>query len=396
MVYATKQLIQRLHYMTVSLHGRPSNAPVLQPSGHAPSVNCSTFLAMYMIVVRPAHVFEDFNPLALALLDASRLLMQCFEDIRRQFLARGCNFLNVDADLRSTFGFKLFCYLEKFEAWKVPDQAKIRCRIKHALMALQMAEGQISIDGPVDSGLRIELQIQIALLRGKLQQIGGLEALQEFDENSALGRKSLADQVDATVPNIRSFQCSQKLTKEQFAHELLIDSSFQLPYDDNIDLYDTRNRIVACFRIAFWDSLADDMRLEPPCYVRVLRVLQEIRDGIAKINGEGTKLQIYSVIDLELIQSRVRADALHWDEIIALVFNAVKIIRQVQSPACDVETGKKWDEVRQLMESATETSDRPGAFCKSLEFLLDRTNALRTVAVNTRCCLLAVEIIIFQ
>jgi hypothetical protein len=36
---------------------------------------------------------------------------------------------------------------------------------------------------------------------------------------------------------------------------------------------------------AFWKSLVDDLLLAPPCYVRVLRVLSEIRAGNSDLGG---------------------------------------------------------------------------------------------------------------
>ena len=36
---------------------------------------------------------------------------------------------------------------------------------------------------------------------------------------------------------------------------------------------------------AFWDSLADDLRLANPCFTRVVRVLLEVRDAIVDLAG---------------------------------------------------------------------------------------------------------------
>jgi hypothetical protein len=55
---------------------------------------------------------------------------------------------------------------------------------------------------------------------------------------------------------------------------------------------------------AFWDSLVDDLELASPCYVRVLRVLREIRDGISDLAGRREVTAIHGVIDLELIKQQ--------------------------------------------------------------------------------------------
>ena len=47
-----------------------------------------------------------------------------------------------------------------------------------------------------------------------------------------------------------------------------------------------------------------------------------------------------------------------------------------------------WEPLRASMESAT-ASDQPSAFCKALEFLHKRLNAMRIDAANARLCLIA-------
>ena len=44
----------------------------------------------------------------------------------------------------------------------------------------------------------------------------------------------------------------------------------------------------------------------------------------------------------------------------------------------------RWKPVRQAMEEAA-AEDQPRAFCKALEFLLERVNAMRIDAANARC-----------
>jgi hypothetical protein len=171
--------------MTVSLHGFPANNPTARPGEGATSVNCRVFLALYMIALYPSKVFDDTNPLAVALLDSSLPLLKCFEGITQQFMDRDYTFLNVDADLRSNFSWHLFNYMEKFKEWKVPDEAKLICRVKHALVALYCAEEQIPREEPEDSRLKVEFRVQIERLRGRFQQLAGQEALLQFDAKYA-------------------------------------------------------------------------------------------------------------------------------------------------------------------------------------------------------------------
>ena len=73
------------------------------------------------------------------------------------------------------------------------------------------------------------------------------------------------------------------MSNQQVAHELLLDPLFQLE-DEGCGSHTAENPIFhninESFHRQFWDSLEDDLKLEYPCYVRVIRVLGQICDGI--------------------------------------------------------------------------------------------------------------------
>ena len=71
----------------------------------------------------------------------------------------------------------LFEYLKRFKAWKIHDEAKLICRIKHALVALYQAEEHLPPDEPQDSQLRGEFVTQIECLRSKFAQIASQHKL---------------------------------------------------------------------------------------------------------------------------------------------------------------------------------------------------------------------------
>ena len=50
---------------------------------------------------------------------------------------------------------------------------------------------------------------------------------------------------------------------------------------------------------AFYDSLVGDLTLPLPCYFRVIRVLREVRDGIAEISTSRNAEEIKEIIDIE-------------------------------------------------------------------------------------------------
>ena len=134
---------------------------------------------------------------------------------------------------------------------------------------------------------------------------------------------------------------------------------------------------------AFWDSLVDDLQLPSPCYVRVLRVLSEVRDGIRDLAGGRESAAIDEAIDIDFIKDQVELRVYDWAACKRLVGAVVGIIRRVQAPKRDSETQGKWLQMGACMLAA-EPADRPRVLCKALEFLLDRVNAMRVDAANAR------------
>ena len=137
---------------------------------------------------------------------------------------------------------------------------------------LYQSDARLPPDEREDSKLRIEFRTQIQDLHIKLGQVARTDALKAFDENHR-------------APTL-GWPFHGRLTSEQLAHELLLDQTFQLDESgscsiDNPMFYHIRDSI----QRAFWDSHVDDLQLAIPCYARVLRVLAEIRDGIADLWG---------------------------------------------------------------------------------------------------------------
>ncbi len=224
-VAIVKQFIRRLHQCCSLIHGEPPNA--LQPD----SVNVRVVLAAYMIALRPSHVFESMGTLEQSLFEAAVLLVNRIEILVNDLASKNAFYL-LKYDLVASFTTILYEYLKRFKAWKVPDEAKLTCRIKHALIALYQAETHLPPEEPEDSKLKIEFRTQIERLRCKLQQIAGIEALTQFDEMRSRGVTAFpgpsgaCGQQDSCVGAYASLP--GRMTNEQLAHELLLDPTFQL------------------------------------------------------------------------------------------------------------------------------------------------------------------------
>jgi hypothetical protein len=131
----TKAALQRVHLLTTFRHGSPSAALIPE------NVNVRVFLAGFMIAYRPTHVFESMGTLEQALYDAATPMLGTFEAICKHINgSKQHSFEEVPHELTKDFPTMLLEYLKKFKAWKVPDEAKLTVRIKHALVALYEAE----------------------------------------------------------------------------------------------------------------------------------------------------------------------------------------------------------------------------------------------------------------
>ena len=378
LIAATKALLQRVHLLCTFRHGSPPR--MLAPE----NVNVRVFLAGYMIAYRSTHVFESMGALERPLLEAATKLIDCFESIVGVLRDHDGHFATVPHALSAQFTSLLFDYLKCFKAWKVPDEAKLVCRIRHALVALYQAEAHLPPDEPDDSRLKVEFRTQIERLRSKLQQIAGADAVVQFDAeraNNVLPQGPPGGGAYAALPG--------RMTNEQLAHELLLDPTFQLDESGGCSVENpVFHRIRASFHQAFWDSLADDLRLATPCYVRVLRVLAEIRDGLKDLGGANVDAHD-GLVDLDWIRQQAEAGAYDWGRCRALVSAIVEVVQRMQSPRRDDETRAKWAAIDRRMAAAVAAPDQPGAFCAALEFLLDRVNAMRIDAANARLRLIS-------
>jgi hypothetical protein len=138
------------------------------------------FLAAYLVVYYPAHVFGTRGGSEMAVMTAASALLRCVNAIVA-LLAIHASLHAVPRELVLSLPVLLKRYEEVFTAWKQPDAAKLVDRIKHALVALFTAE--LSVQGtPLDEMTRLELRMQTDRLRQKLLELGGERAVAELDQ----------------------------------------------------------------------------------------------------------------------------------------------------------------------------------------------------------------------
>ena len=173
----SKSCLQRIILLSKIRHGSPSI--FLKPE------IISVFLAGFVIANRPTQLLDGMSTLEQALHGSAKPLLTVFEKICAHIQSSPArSFQEVPHELTKDFLTVLFEYLKRFAAWKRERYCdpRVACRIKHALYALYIAEQHLPPDEPEDSKLKIELRTRIERLRYKLQQICGVDALNEIDE----------------------------------------------------------------------------------------------------------------------------------------------------------------------------------------------------------------------
>jgi hypothetical protein len=145
------------------------------------NVNVRVFLAAFMITHPSEEVFEDINTLESELIVAARNMLLVFDTLCISITSskRGSD-INEPVKKALSFPVVLHRYLAAFKRWKLPDEAKLTDRIKHAITALHQAEDHL-VDGDADTPrLAMEFQAQEARLSKKLMEIVGTKGVQVF------------------------------------------------------------------------------------------------------------------------------------------------------------------------------------------------------------------------
>ena len=212
-ITATKACLHRIHLLTTFRHGSPAPT-VLAPE----RFNVRVFLAGFMIAYHPTRVFETMGALEQALLDSTVPLIETFERICHQ-IAVDPSFAHVPHELTKDFPTLLLHFLRAFKAWKVPDEAKLVKRIKHALVALYLGLEHLSPDEPEESKLKMEYNSYISRLRAKLEQLGGTDTLKALRAYEKYGEIQ-------TVEGSAHVSLPGRMSNQQLAHELLLDRPF--------------------------------------------------------------------------------------------------------------------------------------------------------------------------
>ena len=398
-------------------------------------VKIRVFLASFMTAHHPDNVFEIMNTRENELVKRSRALVKVWDKITTAIISSK-NIVDVTNAAAASIQFQglVFYYLKAFTEWKLPDELKLSARITHAIVALFEAENHIIDEDDGSEVLRKDMRSQMNRLCGKLVKIGGEKALTTLNAKIATYPKSVTlthvkdetGEEGGVVSTSGYSTLPKRMTNEQLAQELLLDPNFKLDEHGGCGGENpVHTKIRNSFHKAFWKSLADDLRLDPPLYVRVEGVFHEIQDGIADMQtGAGSFkgiARIQDVLELADIQQQMKHNAFSWSDFIKVVNSVEALLNEIKAAVttrkkpeasnndCKVTEFKrkfesdptdtarpsklpvqeaepiKWHTVQDAMTMASsDISKKPAALCDALCFILDETKRVRIDMANSR------------
>lgn len=237
------------------------------------------YLAAYMIVCSPKDVFEQINEPEEKVMRSARPLIQTLLTIAGSLAhekSQGWN--RVPAVIRQNdMRLNLVSFLKTFKEWKLIDEQTLIPRLQKALDGIEEAIAQQNETNP-GSSMMTELLAQRRRLKSKLLQLAGPSGAPGSDVNTlALGGGVAAAAVSAPVTAQDNADDNDvlpvRMSNHQLVHELLLDSSYCLSTDENLNS-DEALVIRRTFEKAFWGALVDDLARAPPRISAFLCVLE--------------------------------------------------------------------------------------------------------------------------
>lgn len=192
------------------------------------------FMAVFLIAIYPDNCLTGDGVPEKEVLEVSSQLCIRFERIAKVLVRNKGDFRLVPSDLTRNFIPMLFQFFKRFDAWKLPDSAKMRQRIIDALDGLHATKESV-VDATDSQCVRLRLNVDehIGQLRTRLIQIGGLSALLSYDEKRS---REVAERGRATVDEgLLGFvgRMGGPMCTEQLAHEVHLNPLFKFGDHDN-------------------------------------------------------------------------------------------------------------------------------------------------------------------
>eukprot|EP00960_Hanusia_phi_P033657 750577-Hanusia_phi.AAC.2 len=285
---------------------------------------------------------------------------------------------------------QLNAFFAAFTEWKRPDELKITKRIQNALTAVYLSEPQLNPSALNYAEIMSEFANRKEALTRKLKSITTAEVFR-YIQDGFRAKGYHVDDFDRPLVSPDSLKDNKlpamlpgRMSKEQLAHELLLDPAYQFTEDnsgylDDKSLGDVRDT----FREVYWNSLVDDLKLQPPCYTRGIKIIAKVRDGLLDVMPNQS-VTLREQIDTGLIHQLLQQTGFDWVSCVNLLHGIVGfVLEATKDTQRREEVARCWESLKQELISAQE-EHYPEQFCRGLEHVMRMVNNLRVYRANLR------------
>jgi len=127
------------------------------------------------------------------------------------------------------------------------------------------------------------------------------------------------------------------------------------------------------YKKAFFDLLEQKTRSEPPDYIWIEKLYEEIRYKLTAIlkKGSSLRIEIEESMDLEIFSQMIRNKAFNGADLYNLVNYVFEKCKQLGSPGRDKDVDKKFNELIDLMKSGAVFAEIVPVFIKNANECID-------------------------
>ncbi|MCL7032215.1 hypothetical protein MKW94_010935 [Papaver nudicaule] len=404
--------------------GRPSSSLRKGPKSMASMVSrypVRVVLCAYMILGHPDVVFSGHGERESLLAESATKFVQELEMLIKVVLDGQTKSASMSP--KQTFKSQLeafdaaWCsYLYRFVVWKVKDARSLEDDLVRAACQLELSMLQKCKLAPEQENVGLShdmkaIQNQVTedqgLLREKIQHLSGdagaermesalSDTRSRFFEAKENGRPMdtpVAHILSPSLPGpsaalpLHSVSENEKLAKE---NELLVNEIVHENRDAFADITDISNgdqnsfqtKVRETLENAFWDGIADSMKQDNPDYGRIVKLMEEVRDGLCEMAPQSWRQEILDAVDLDILTQVLMSgtpDMAYFGNILEF---ALVTLQKLSAPATEdemKETHKKL--LKDLGVASQPRESSRGSFIESmikgLRFVLHEIQALR-------------------
>ncbi|MCL7045526.1 hypothetical protein MKW94_020629 [Papaver nudicaule] len=352
----------------------------------------------FLLAVSAAKFVQELEMLIKVVLDgqtksASMLPNQTFKSQLEAFDAAWCS------------------YLYRFVVWKVKDARSLEDDLVRAACQLELSMLQRCKLTPEQENVGLShdmkaIQNQVTedqrLLREKVQHLSGdagtermESALSDTRSRFFEGKENASPSSEAvlstTSKDSRDSQLesssNEKLAKE---NEMLVNEIVHENRNVFADITDISNgdqnsfqtKVRETLENAFWDGVADSMRQDDPDYGRIVKLMEEVRDGLCEMAPQSWRQEILDAVDLDILTQVLMSGTRDMANLGKILEFVLVTLQKLSAPAAEddmKETHKKLLKDLGVASQARDSSS--GSFIelmiKGLRFVLNEIQALR-------------------